>query len=257
VSDSIKRPAIQSVSRAISILRCFVGSRELGLSEISRMIGLHKSTTAGIINTLKAEKFLEQNEENGKFRLGIDLFCLAVNAKLELCDVCEPYLNSLLEATGETVNLALRDGDSVVYVEKKESPHSMRICTSVGKRLPLYCTAIGKAILAFLDEAEVLKLFDGLTLEQLTSNTITSKELLMANLRAARKRGVAYDFEELEYGLICVAAPIFDKRGTPVGAVSVSGPSIRMNEQTRESIAGELLKTAGAICQEISRTAAL
>lgn len=255
VTDSANAFGIQSVSRAISILRCFTDFQELGLTEISKMIGLHKSTTSGIVKTLKKENILVQNEETGKYRLSIDLFCLAVTAKQELSDLCEPYLESLLQKTGETVNLAMRDKSSVVYIEKKESLHSMRICTSVGVRMPFYCTAIGKAIFAYCDEEETKRLLEDIKMEALTSHTITEEAKLMFELKKIRNQGVAYDMEELEYGLICVAAPLFNMQQEPIAAVSVSGPSMRMGEAVRDKVAKEVQNTANAICKDLSRMA--
>ena len=252
MSTSAKSPNIQSVSRAIAILRCFTDSRELGLTEISKQVGLRKSTAAGIINTLKSEKILEQNEDTGKFHLGIDLFLLAVNAKVELKEICEPYLDIILQDTHETVNLGVRYGDSVVYVEKKESPHSMRICTNVGQRLPLYCTAIGKAMMAFLGEEEIERLLSA-SLKQYTSKTVTDPNQLRQTLSTIRKERVSFDFEELEYGLICVAVPLFNRQGMPIGAISVSGPSMRMNEETRDVIAERLKQVSKEICQVVAR----
>jgi len=249
-----KQPPIQSITRAISILRCFTDKQELGLTEISAMLGLHKSTTAGIVNTLKDEALLVQNKENGKLRLGIELFCLAVNAKMELGELVMPYLDRLLLETEETVNLAVRDGLHIVYIEKKESPHSMRICTSVGKRLPLYCTAIGKAILAFMDEEERELVLDELTFFPFTEKTITDKRLLIKELDDIRQEGVSYDFEELESGLVCVASPIFDKYGQPIAAVSVSGPSIRMGKAVRQHIKQLLTRESQAITSQLVKT---
>ena len=255
--ESRKQPPIQSITRAISILRCFSDKRELGLTEISKLVGLHKSTTAGIVNTLKDEAFLVQNQENGKLSLGIELFCLAVNAKQGIGELSMPFLDNLLQETGETVNLAIRDGVNIVFVEKKESPHSMRICTSVGQRLPLYCTAIGKAILAFLEDSEVDSVINELVFTKYTDNTITNGDMLRATLGTIRSTGVAHDFEELENGLICVAVPIFNKRHQPVAAVSVSGPSVRMDEPIRKRIAGLLIRETQAISLKLSAALAV
>ena len=249
-----KQPPIQSITRAFSILRCFSDKQELGLTEISIMVGLHKSTTAGIINTLKDEALLVQNQENGKLKLGIELFCLAVNAKMELGELVMPYLDHLLQKTEETVNLAIRDGVHIVYIEKKESPHSMRICTNVGKRLPLYCTAIGKAILAFMDETERERVLNELVFHPFTEKTVTDKRKLLELLESIRVEGISYDFEELENGLICIAAPIFDKYGQPVAAVSVSGPSIRMGKSVRQNIKQLLLRESQAISKRLVKT---
>lgn len=250
-----QQPVIQSVSRAISILKCFKGDVELGLAEISRMVGLHKSTTAGIVNTLKAEGFLEQNEKSGRLRLGLDLFSLAVQARHGLIDICEPYLNTLLDFTGETVNLAIIDKTEVVYIAKKESSHSIRISTSVGSRLPIYCTAIGKSILALMDKAKAEALIDRISLKPFTNNTITDKKDLFATMDTIMRENVAYDFEEFEPGVICIASPLYYRKGDPIGAISVSGPAMRMDEERRAIISKALVGITGQICGELSRLA--
>ena len=252
--DETTRPLIQSISRAIAILQCFHKTQELRLSEISKMTGLHKSTAAGIIHTLKAERFLEQNEQSGKLKLGSALFLLAAKAHLRLEDICAPYLRSMLEETGETVNLAIRDGSEVVYIAKKESPHSMRISTSVGKRMPMYCTAIGKAILANLDKRTIEKITTEIELTPFTQKTITDPAQLIRMLDIIRQEGVAYDFEELEYGLTCIAAPIFHRADEVVGAISVSGPSIRMDDQTQKKITHQVTEIARKISADLSGT---
>ena len=248
-----KQPMIQSVSRAISILKCFSGDERLGLSEISRMVGLHKSTAAGIINTLKEEGFLEQDVNTGKLRLGLELFSLAVQARHDLVEICEPHLNRLLELTGETVNLAVLDKNEVVYIAKKESSHSIRISTRVGAHLPVYCTAMGKSILAFMDRTKAEDIIDAIELKPLTSKTITNKRDFIATIEQVLHEGVAYDFEEFELGIICVAAPLFNKKGEPIAAISVSGPALRLKEDTRRSIAAALKNITGQICSELAR----
>lgn len=245
--------SIQSVARAIAILRCFQGNREWGLTEISKLLGLHKSTTAGLVNTLKAEGFLEQNRQTGRLRLGLDLYAIAAGARLELEEICEPYLNRLLELTGETVNLAVRDDIQVVYVAKKESSHSMRISTRVGTRLPLHCTAIGKAILSAMEPEAVRALIARFDMEPFTPHTIVGEEAFLRDLELARREGVALDREEWKLGLICAAAPLCSAPGQPVGAVSVSGPSMRMDPATILLVSSQLRQAAADIQGELAR----
>ncbi len=237
--------SIQSVARAIEILQCFKEHDELGLTEISNLVGLHKSTTAGLVNTLREEKFLEMNEASGKLRLGIELFCLSQSAKYELRDICRPYIDELLKCSGETVNLAVRDENQVVYIEKKESAHSMRICTAIGEHKPFYCTAIGKAIFAQLSDEEVTRAFASTEIQPFTSHTITDLDRLREELAQVRQTGIALDNEELEYGLICIAAPVFNPRGHVEASISVSGPAPRMDSETRERL-GEMVKSVAA-----------
>jgi len=250
-----QKTKIQSVSRAVKILRCLAEDQELGLTELSKMVGLHKSTTAGLVGTLRAEGFLELNEATGKLRLGLALLSLAVNARRSLDDLCSPYLDQLLQMTGETVNLAVLDKNEIVYIAKKESRQSIRISSSVGMRLPVYCTAIGKSILACMDNDAVDKIIDGLTFEPLTPKTITGGDELRRALDDIRNGGVALDKEEYEMGVICMAMPVYIKKNKPVGAVSVSGPAQRMNQETMEHIKSCLQEITAGICTEMSNLA--
>ena len=250
---SDKRPlGIQSISRAVSILRCFHDTPELGLAEISRRTGLHRSTTAGIVNTLKAEGLLDQNEVTGKLRLGLGLFSIANQVRYGFKEICEPYLYKLLDLTCETVNLSLLDKTEVVYIWKKESSHSVYISTSIGARLPVYCTAMGKAILAFMDRRKAEELINMSDLAPLTEGTITDKKRLFGVMDNIYQEGVAYDFEEYTKGIVCVAAPLYYVKGVPIGAISISGPIVRMGGDQLSSIAKAVKDTAADICEALS-----
>ncbi|MDR3342162.1 MAG: IclR family transcriptional regulator [Treponema sp.] len=238
---------IQSVERAIAILRCFEDRDELGVTEISEITGLNKSTAFGLINTLRKEKFLQSDEKTGRLKLGLGLFRLSVNVKLDLKNICAPYINELLQTTKETVNLVIRDEDNVVYIEKKESPYSMRISTRIGQQLPLYCTAVGKAILAFLRDDEIQEYIGRVRLKPFTDKTLKSKKELHEQLIRIRNEGYAYDIEELENGVICVAVPLLSWERIPVGGLSISGPSTRMTPEKRGEIRDLLLALATQI----------
>ena len=245
---------IQSVSRAIAILQCFHDNRELSLFEISTLLGLHKSTTSGIVNTLKAENFLEQDSTHGKYKLGLEVFRLAMNSRLEFGELCEPHLETLSRLTGETINLGVYDGFSnIVYVSKKESIHSLKISTPLGSRLPMYCTAIGKAMLSVMEEQRASELIRLMDMKPLTDNTITDVQTLLDELDRIRQHGVAYDLEELELGLVCVAVPVYYQFGKPAGAISVSGPSLRMDEERRAYIGSKLREVSTAINNELCK----
>jgi DNA-binding IclR family transcriptional regulator len=242
---------IQSVERAIAILRCFEAHDELGVTEISELTGLNKSTAFGLINTLRKEKLLQSDEKTGRLRLGLELFRLSVNVKLDLKNICAPYISELLQATKETVNLVIRDEDNVVYIEKKESPYSMRISTRIGQQLPLYCTAAGKAILSFLRDDEIQEYIGRVRLKPFTGKTLKSKKELREQLIRIRDEGYAWDIEELENGVICVAVPLLSRDRIPAGGLSVSGPSTRMIPEKRGEIRDLLLTLAAQISQKI------
>lgn len=239
---------IQSVSRAIQIIRCFEDNEELGVTEISKIIGLHKSTTFGLISTLEANKLLEKNENTGKYRLGLELFRLGTKVNSTLRHIAIPYLEQLVNMYQETVNLVVMDDLYVIYLEKVESTRSMRISTMVGGRLPLYCTAVGKAIMANLPPEELNSKLDRMEFKKYTDKTLYDKNSIIGSLEKIRRAGYAEESEELEIGLSCVAAPIYNHFNIPFAAISLSGPTFRMNEGFRKEIGLTLIRYT----QEIS-----
>jgi len=240
---------IQALVRAIDILNCFEDAEELGVTEISNKIKLHKSTTFNIISTLEYCHYLEKNETTGKYRLGIELFRMGTKVKYDLRKIVVPYLEKLLSQFKETANLVVRDGDYVIYLEKIESPHSMRISTAAGSRLPVNTTAVGKAILSGLPDDELHEIINGIPLIKFTDFTICDQKELLENIKKVRDSGYAEDFEELEIGLTCVAAPIFNHTGKAFAAISISGPTSRMSDEIR----GEMGKSLVEVTREISK----
>ena len=221
---------IQSVERAVQILRCF-GDRELlGVTEIASMTQLNKSTAFGLVTTLTETGLLEQDELTGRYRLGLELFRLGSRVNADTRRLVAPALDALAEQLEETVNFVRPEGSNVVYLVKRESLQSMRICTKMGQSLPMYCTAVGKAILAVLPEAEREQIIRSFRYESFTENTIVSESALRQELLRIQWDGCAVDREELEYGLICVAVAVKNGAGVPVAAISCSGPKARMTD---------------------------
>lgn len=247
--EASKIKVIQSVDRAIQIIRCFESNEELGVTEISKMVGLHKSTTFGLISTLEANKLLEKNDYTGKYRLGLELFRLGTKVNSTLRHICIPYLEQLVKMYQETVNLVALDDLSVIHLEKVESTRSMHISTLVGGRLPLYCTSVGKAIMSNLPIEELTSMLNRMEFTKYTDKTIYDIDTLMEVLEIAKSNGYAEESEELEIGLSCVAAPIFNHFNVPFAAISLSGPTFRMNQDFRKEISVTLKQYA----QEISR----
>lgn len=231
---------IQSVQRAMGILEEFsLKEKELGVTEIAKRVGLNKSTCFGLLNTLQALGYVEQNADNGKYRLGLKLFLLGqvYEAGLEIRDIAGPFLRHLADLFQETVHLVVREGMNAVYVDKVEGPQGIRMYSQVGRRVPLHATGVGKALLAFFSERDFNTVVaKGLT--RFTVNTVTDEAKLRSQVALIRQRGYSIDDEEIEIGLRCVAAPIFNHRGEAIAAFSVAGPSMRMtyekiNELTR------------------------
>jgi len=250
-NETIKGP-IQSVSRAAAILRCFYDHQELALQEICELVGLHKSTTSTLVITLKNEQLLEQDPVTSKYRLGMSAFILGASTQINLRTLTLPYLSSLNTRFLETVNLAAPVDTDIIYINKIESDYSMRTCTRIGQRLPFYCTANGKAIFAYYPEEKLQRIINSLAIHSFSEATVADSEALCRELAAVRTNGYACDNEELEQGLCCYAAPIFDCSGAPAAAISVSGPVGRLRGDVREEIIPELKRCAA----DISRTLA-
>jgi DNA-binding IclR family transcriptional regulator len=245
----MSKTVIQSVIRAIGILKCFEETEALGVTEISNRLALHKATTFNIINTLEKCQYLEKDESSGKYRLGIELFRIGTKVNSDLRKIVLPYLETLAFQFKETVNFVIREEDYVIYLEKIDSPHSMRISTMVGGRLPVNATAVGKSILSGQPDPELREIVDRLSVVKFTDNTLCDKDLLLEQIKNVRSVAYAEDLEELEIGLVCVAAPIFNHSGKAFAAISISGPTSRMNKKFRQKIG----KTLAVTTQEISR----
>ena len=230
---------VQSIDRAVMILKCFSErNRELSLAEIADRLDLNKSTLHGIISTLKHHNLMDQDERTQKYRLGLGLMELGaiVSNSMDVNEIAEPFLNDLCNRLDETVHMCLLDDKDVVYIGKKESNQSIRIITKIGARIPAYCTGVGKAILANLDEPEVDKHLPDKMIKS-APKTITDKVELKKEFAKIRERGYSTDDEEYTPGLSCVAAPIFDRSGRVRYAISTSGPSVRMTpEKVQEAI---------------------
>lgn len=230
---------VQAIDRAVMVLNCFNEDRkEMRLSDISDMLDINKSTVHGIITTLKYHGLIDQDEETQKYRLGLGLLALGnrVQNSMNIRNIAKPYIDKVCNITEETVHLGTLDNMEVVYLDKAESKQSMRIVTSVGSRLPAYCTGIGKAMLAYRDK-DILEELIPVDLTKYTPNTIANRELLMKNLGLIKNKGYSTDEEEYNLGLSCVAAPIFDSNNQAKFAISISGPTMRMTEEKiKESI---------------------
>ena len=222
---------IQSINRAIEILRCFESRELIGITELAESTGLNKSTAFGIVSTLAAEGLLEQDPSTGRYRLGLELFRLGNLVNTSTRRLVLPELEKLAQTLEETVNYVRPEGSDVVYLIKKESSHSMRICTKIGQRLPMYCTAVGKAILSHLPDNRKDEIIRSYTFTPYTENTVQNESALRLQLQNILTCGYAVEREEFESGLICVAVPVLDSRGNPIAAISCSGPKARMTDE--------------------------
>ena len=233
-SDSVTRTGtLGSVANAARVLRSFTtADREWGVSDLARRLDIAKSTAHRLLATLTDEGLLEQDGQTGRYRLGLAMFDLAAAAQSR--DLHEASLSPMTELrnrTGETVQVAVLDGREVVYVERLDSPHTLRLFLEVGRRNWAHCTGCGKALLAFSPPEVVDRALQGWRLPVKTSHTITQVARLRADLSAARRRGYARNLHESEMGVMSVAAPIRDASSRTVAALSVAGPADRLEQR--------------------------
>jgi IclR family KDG regulon transcriptional repressor len=254
VASASNRYRIQVLDRAAQIMDCFgFDHKQLSVSEIGSRTGLHKSTTHRILMALEYNQLIKQNPETGKYHLGIKLFKLGNQAVLQfdLRDSCRPHLIRLMDKTRETVHFAVLDGNQVLYLDKVEGPYALRMPSRVGRHITTYCTSLGKAMLSCLEETDVKRLLQSQPFKVFTPNTFRSLDLLLADLRATRRRGYSIDDEEIEIGLRCVGAPIYDHTMRMVGAISVAAPSARLTTQKLPAFGRMVLEAAEEISKEL------
>lgn len=240
---------LSSVAAAIALLKAFSEDEvDIGVSTLAKRLGMAKSTVHRLATTLVSEGMLEQNPENGKYRLGIALFGLGalVRRRMDVSNEAKPYLFDLRETTGETVHLAILDRMDIMYVYNLESTQAIRMRSDIGVRKPAYCTAEGLAMLAFQPSSLVDDIVSR-GLQPRTSRTNTDPERLRAVLAAVRDRGYAIEDEESEAGMRCVAAPVRNATREVVAAVGIAGPVQRLPDDLLASFAPHVLRTAEAI----------
>lgn len=244
-------PIIQSVERALMILDLFdEHTTELKITEISERMELHKSTVHSLLKTLQEYAYIDQNQENGKYRLGLKLAERGnlVISNIDIRKAAHQYLVDLAAKTGQTVHLGILDGREGVYIDKVDGEQSIIRYSRIGRRLPLHSTAIGKVLLAYQEPHEMTRLLQGYPYQQQTANTITNEAVLRKEIEKIRQQGYAIDHQENEQGVQCAAVPIFKGKGKVLAAISISTLISRVSDEEL-AIFIEILK---ASCQELS-----
>ncbi len=240
---------VKPVYKALQVLQCLgEEQRELALSEICYRVGLPKTTVFRYLYTLRECGFVDYDPATDLYRLGLRMWELggAVGSRLRIREVAVPFMRELRNRFNETVNLGMLDDMEVVYLEMVESRRSLRMHAKLGGRDPVYSTALGKALLAFLPEEQWRDHLPGQLVSR-TSQTLSSFDSLKQELVQTRNRGFAQDHGENEEGACCVGAPIFDQLGRVVAAVSLSAPTSRLHGALEQEVATAVMETAAAI----------
>ena len=248
-----KEKRLSSVTTAIQLLKAFSEEQvDIGISELSRKLGVAKSTVHRLAATLAAEGLLEQDRDTEKYRLGIALFRLGalVRRRMDISSQGRPFLYALREKTNETVHLAILDGTEIMYVYNLESTQAIRMRSDLGVRKPAYCTAEGQAILAWQPQNVVdAVIAQGLTPR--TPQTITDPAKLMKALAVIRQRGCAIEDEESEIGMRGISAPIRNDAGEVVAAVGLAGPVTRLSKKAIAAFIPHVIETADQVSERL------
>lgn len=245
--------SIAVVGRALDVLEALAASDEpMGTTDFARQLGMTKSAVFRILATLEERGYVSKDAVTARYTLGPRLASLGERAlsSIDLRQVARPVMERLHAAFGETVNLGVLDGSEIVYLDMVESHHGLRMSARIGSRHPAHSTALGKAMLAFLP---VNDLDDRLSnrLAAQTSHTVTNPAALREQLRHARARGTSEEVGENEEGARCLGVAIFDQRGLPTAALSVSAPETRIDDVRSGEIARALLDASREITQAI------
>lgn len=246
--------SVPALERALTVLECLAQSRTgFSLSELSRKLGLPKSSVHLLVTTLESRGYLQKNSQTGKYCFGLKLVSLSRTAleSLELREEARPFLEALMKKTGLTVHMAVLERNEAVIIEKIEAPGLIKVATWIGRRMDVNCTGAGKALIAFLSDEEFETQIRGRGLAKHNDNTIVSINKLKRELMRIRELGYALDDEEDEIGLRCVGAPIFDSSSRVVAAISVAGTTSQIPIERVEAIAEVLKQTAATISSHL------
>jgi len=246
---------IGSIQKAAQILELLAqSSAGLGATEISRQLGCGVSGAYHILNTMRACGMLDQDPSSKKYQIGFGLYriCALSRSQDVLCRIAQPYLDRLSQICGEISSLTLVRGLQIVYAAQASMPDKIQMFTQLGGNAPYYCTGAGKAWLAFQDRSEWQRYIRNTEFTRYTSHTVADGESLRAELEEIRRTGLAYDREEREDGVFCIAVPVLNAAGKATAAISVSGPTSRIREKLANAALAETVRrTAAQLTEEL------
>jgi DNA-binding IclR family transcriptional regulator len=246
--NDVKNP-VQSAERIFGVLEMLAVTGPIGLVELSTKLALHKSTVHRLLLSLICMGYVNQDEETGKYMLSFKIVELSgkILSKVDIITKVRPFIEELANSCRETVHFVQRRGTDVFYLDKvaplNPQESAIRMASQVGFSRPLYCSAVGKAILAEMKDDEIKYIWDNSVVEKKTEKTITGYQELQKELGQIREKGYALDNEENEIGVRCIAACIKNHNGIPNNAFSISAPVGRMTDERIAILAQDVLKT--------------
>ncbi|MEW6672204.1 MAG: IclR family transcriptional regulator [Thermodesulfobacteriota bacterium] len=240
----------KTVKKAFALLEIVAEMQPVHVSDITERLGLSRSNVHRLLSTLTELGYVETGHDSA-FRLGVRAFILGANFSTpnNLSDLAYPHMKQLAELSQENVNLGVIFENKVLYLNKIKSSHYLKLDTPMGKMDPLYCTGLGKALLSGFTEEELDHYLSTTPLIPQTRKTITDRNGLIVHIKKIRRRGIAVDFEELDEGVHCMAAPIFDHRMKIIAAMSISAPAVRLTSKKMSALEPHLLE----VCRSVSK----
>jgi IclR family KDG regulon transcriptional repressor len=253
-ADAARGGGIQSLERAFAILEEIARDSEgVGLSELSKRVGLHNSTTFHLVRTMTALGYVEQSKDSKRYRIGRRLFTLAAGAldEITLVGVATPVLESLTRATGECSHFAIRSGDNIVVLAKTVGSGMFQMADRVGVVRPAHCTALGKVLIAALTPEQRERFVARQELRRFTPKTIVESDLLLRELDEVHHSGIGFDDGEFDAEARCVAVAVRDFTGQVAGAIGISGPIWRLSIQFLQEKSQPVREAAAALSREL------
>jgi DNA-binding IclR family transcriptional regulator len=246
---------VSSLAKGLNVLELLAEHGELSVSAVANHLGYNRAGSHRFLATLKELGYVEKNAEN-RYHLTFKVFRLGTRVanRFKIRQTARPLMSELSQAFKETINLGYLDGSEVLHIDKIDSLEVLRMDSPLGSRAPVYCTALGKAILAFLPDSEKNRILETIKLKPQGPKTITSRAALEKELAKIRINGYAVDNEELSKGLRCVAAPIFDHTGLSRFAISVAGPISRVTSARVKEIQKKVRRVCRAISESLGNT---
>ncbi len=256
--EAVRGGGIQSLERAFSILEEVARNSEgIGLSELSKRVGLHNSTTFHLVRTMVSLGYVEQYKDSKRYRVGRRLFTLAAGAldEIELVNLATPVLENLTRVTGECSHFAIRSGDSIVVLAKTAGSGMFQMADRVGVVRPAHCTALGKVLIAALTPAQRERYVASHEMRRFTPKTIVEPDLLLREFEEVHRTGIGFDDGEFDAEARCVAVPVRDFTGQVAGAIGMSGPIWRLSIQSLQGKAQQVREAAAELSRELGLVA--
>lgn len=244
---------VQVIDRVFDILELLaVENRGLGVTEIARRLELNKSTVHRILGGIADRGYIEKTQD-GIYRLGIQFVKLSSErlSNIELTTEARPYLSELTNIIGQSSHLAILDGSDAVYIDKVEVVRNLRLYSQIGKRIPVYCSALGKSLLMDESDKAIIDTLNKCDFVKMTDTTKMTPQEVLLEIRNSKERGWTLDDEEHDVGIRCIAAPIYDYRGKITATISVAGPSTIISKEKDDEIGGLVSKYANMISEKL------